>query len=116
MPVSLMVPMLDELLLPLVPAVLELDVDPAPCDTSVRMNPPLLPLERLALVLPAAPVDPVPLVVEPVPDVPVVPLLDESPLIRQPVSVTWSPRLLLSRSLCPVLLGLCDVGLCVVGV
>ena len=62
------------LLVPVVPAVL-LDDDPAPSDTSVRTNP-LLPLERLALVLPAAPVDPVAVPVEPVPDVPVVPPLN----------------------------------------
>jgi len=53
------------------------------------MNWPPLPLDRLALVLPAA----VPPVAEPVdPDVPVAPLLPaESALIRQPVTVTCWP-------------------------
>jgi hypothetical protein len=57
----------------------------------VRMNCPSLPLERLALVLPAAPVDAVD-PVDAVPDVPVAPPLHESALTRQPVTVTVWPR------------------------
>jgi len=101
-PLRITAPMLDELLAlglpaPVVPAVLVPAADPDPWDTSVKTNP-LLPLERLALVLPGAPVDPVAVPVEPVPVVPAVPPFHWSALIRQPVNVTCWP-LLWSRSL-----------------
>jgi hypothetical protein len=85
------------------PAVVLLAPPEAPIEASVSTNPPL-PLERLALVLPGAPVVPVgdpavPVVVPPVvvpvapaPEAPPMPPFHVSALARHPVRVTVCPR------------------------
>ncbi|NUR56260.1 MAG: hypothetical protein HOQ29_17595 [Acidobacteria bacterium] len=89
--VPLVLDPVDELPVPYAPP--ELELDPEPIEAFVNTNCPSLPLERLALVLPPAPVEPVVEPVDAVPDVPVAPPLHESALTRQPVTVTLWPRL-----------------------